>query len=300
MKNNQKYILTLVAATFLMASAFIAGKVLLKTIAPFTLVGWRFFVAALATLPLVYLLEKEPLTIGSGPLSKKPRWGIIALIGLLQSAGTMGLLFLSMLYVSPSTAAILLFTNPLWVAILGYFFLDERLSSQKISGLILGILGVVLLIGLKEGFGQSFGELLGLGASLCWATSTIINRKYPTGIGTWRLSFWQMLIGSLALLVVAWVFQEPFPENVSGETLAWFLWLAIPASTGSFGLWFLALKNGGATQSSAFLFMAPLFTILLSAIIFQIMPTFTQVLGGLCVFMALFLVNFQFKKQPTL
>jgi drug/metabolite transporter (DMT)-like permease len=291
LKNNQKYILTLIAATFLMASAFIAGKVLLKTIAPFTLVGWRFFVAALATLPLVYYLEKDT------PLSKKPRWGIIALIGLLQSAGTMGLLFLSMLYVSPSTAAILLFTNPLWVAILGYFFLAERLSFQKISGLLLGVLGVILLIGLKEGLGHSIGELLGLGASFCWATSTIINRKYPTGIGTWRLSFWQMFIGSLALLIVAWVFQEPLPENVSGETLAWFLWLAIPASTGSFGLWFLALKSGGATQSSAFLFMAPLFTILLSAIIFQIMPTFTQILGGLCVFVALFLVNFQFKKN---
>jgi drug/metabolite transporter (DMT)-like permease len=296
MNNNQKYILTLIAATFLMASAFIAGKVLLKTVAPFTLVGWRFFVAALATLPLVYFFEKELLTNASGQVRIKPRWGIITLIGLLQSAGTMGLLFLSMLYVSPSTAAILLFTNPLWVAILGYFFLDERLNFQKISGLILGILGVVLLIGLKDGFGQSVGELLGLGASLCWATSTIINRKYPTGIGTWRLSFWQMLIGSLALLVVALIFHEPLPENVSGETLAWFLWLAIPASTGSFGLWFLALKSGGATQSSAFLFMAPLFTILLSAIIFQIMPTFTQILGGLCVFMALFLVNFQFIK----
>ena len=290
MKNDQtRYFLILVAATFFMGSSFIASKILLKTIPPFTLVGWRFFVAALATLPLVYSLERYPQ-------SSKPRWGIIALIGLLQTGGTMGLLFLSMLYVSASTAAILLFTNPLWVAVLSYFFLKERLSFQKITGLVLGITGVALLIGLKESLGQSKGELLGVASSLCWASATIINRKYPTGIGTWRLSFWQMFTGSLALIGLSLIFNEPFPAQLSWENVAWFLWLAIPSSTGSFGLWFLALKKGGATQSSAFLFMTPLFTILLSALIFKIMPTFTQTIGGLLVFVALFLVNYEFKQ----
>jgi drug/metabolite transporter (DMT)-like permease len=289
-KDQTRYFAILVAATFLMASAFIAGKILLKTVAPFTLTGARFFVAALATIPLVYALERNPS-------SHNPRWRIIILIGLLQTAGTMGLLFLSMLYVSASTAAILLFTNPLWVAVLSYFFLKERLPFQKIAGLLLGITGVVLLIGLKESFGQSKGELLGLASSLCWAMSTIINRKYPTGISTWRLSFWQMFIGSLALLSLSFIFKEPLPEQLSSENVGWFLWLAIPASTGSFGLWFLALKKGGATQSSAFLFMTPLFTMLLSALIFKIMPTFTQTIGGIAVFVALFLVNYELKKR---
>lgn len=50
------YVLALVAATFLMGSSFVAGKILLTDGFPrMLLVGWRFYVAALATVPLVLL-----------------------------------------------------------------------------------------------------------------------------------------------------------------------------------------------------------------------------------------------------
>src|SRR3546814_2800602 len=83
------------------------------------------------------------------------------------------------------------------------------------------------------------GEIIGLASALCWATATIINKRANLPFGPWGLSFWQMLIGSIAVLGLAYGTVEQWPTAVTREQWGWFFWLAIPASTGSFGLWFV-------------------------------------------------------------
>lgn len=87
------FAITLIAATFLMGSSFIAGKILLRDgFSPMILVGWRFLVAALATLPLV-LLDGAPLLSALRPPGAGLREGaLVVIIGLLQTAAVMGLL----------------------------------------------------------------------------------------------------------------------------------------------------------------------------------------------------------------
>jgi drug/metabolite transporter (DMT)-like permease len=59
------------------------------------------------------------------------RWIVLALIGIVQMAGLMGFLFLGLRTISPSTAAILIFTNPISVALLSRLILDERLTAPR-------------------------------------------------------------------------------------------------------------------------------------------------------------------------
>jgi drug/metabolite transporter (DMT)-like permease len=291
------FALTLIAATFLMGSSFVAGKILIQQGFPsLVLVGWRFLVAALATLPLV-LLGKAPLRQAQMPAGVGARaWALAGLIGLLQTAGGMGLLFVELKTVSPSTAAILLFTNPIWVALMGRLFLDESLNGVRLSGLVLGVLGVGLAIGASPAAltGQSgalVGEGLGLGAAVCWASATIINKRARLPFSTWALSFWQMLVGAVALLIFAYANGEHWPQATSTLQWGWFLWLAIPGSTASFGLWFVALSKGGATRTSGNLFLAPLFATILSFFILGTTLTWMQGAGGVLIGVALWLVN---------
>ncbi|WP_219118049.1 DMT family transporter [Janthinobacterium sp. UMAB-56] len=286
----------LVLATFLMGSSFIAGKILLADGYPaMLLVGWRFLLAALATLPLVWL-QKKPMP-GVLRLRDLDVRGVatVMLIGLMQTAAVMGLLFLAMRTVSAATAAILLFTNPLWVAVLGRLFLNEQLHGARIAGLILGIAGVALSVGWHShadgGGGQWQGEAIGLLSAFCWAAATIINKRANLPLASWSLSFAQMLTGALALLAIAYGLGQRWPAHTSASQWAWFLWLAIPASTGSFGLWFLALKRGGASRTSSFLFLAPLFTVLLSYFILDTRLTWWQGLGAIFICVSLVLVN---------
>ncbi len=109
------FLVTLFASTFLMASSFVAGKILLQQgFTPMILVGWRFFVAALATLPLVLAGERNIVAALLPAKAGLRDVALVILIGLLQTAAVMGLLFWAMQFISASTAAILLFTKKRW------------------------------------------------------------------------------------------------------------------------------------------------------------------------------------------
>jgi drug/metabolite transporter (DMT)-like permease len=288
------FFLILIASTFLMGSSFVAGKILLSAGIPaMLLVGWRFFAAALATLPLVRL-DHRSLAAALVPKGTTLRdAALVILIGVLQTSAVMGLLFVAMHSISASTAAILLFTNPIWVAVLGRMFLGESLHGGRVAGLALGIAGVALAIGISghAQHGASAGELIGVASALCWAAATIVNKRANLRFGAWALSFWQMLTGALVILAIAYAGGEHWPAGTTALQWGWFAWLAIPASTGSFGLWFVALKRGGATRTSGYLFLAPLFTVVLSYAVLGTALSWRQAAGGVLIGVALWLVN---------
>jgi drug/metabolite transporter (DMT)-like permease len=289
-----EYLAILLAATALMGSSFIAGKILLTAGFPaLLLVGFRFLVAALATLPLVAweggMSLRGLLPVG---LSRKD-WLNVAVIGLLQTAAVMGSLFLAMREIPAPMAAVLLFTNPIWVALLARVILHEPLPTLRGVGLLLGALGVALALELRAGpvSGLWRGQLIGLLSGWCWAVATIVNKRAKPKLGVWALSFWQMLIGSLALLLSAGLAGERWPAETTASQWGWFLWLAIPASTGSFGLWFMALRRGGATRTSGYLFLAPLFATLLSHWLLGATLSARQTLGGGLIGLGIWLVS---------
>ena len=63
---NARYYCVLVAATFLMASGFIAGKILLANVPPLSLVGGRFVVASVVVLPLALVSGWRAFTLRDG------------------------------------------------------------------------------------------------------------------------------------------------------------------------------------------------------------------------------------------
>jgi drug/metabolite transporter (DMT)-like permease len=285
MKTNTFYY-AIIGATFCMGTSFVASKILLQSIPPFTLVGWRFMLASLATLPLIFLLKQRFQGIST------KNWQQIAVIGLLQTAGTMGLLFLSMLYISASAAAVLLFTNPLWVAALSPFILKEKIRPIQYLGLFLGFLGVILLIGFKSNGLEMRGNFLGLASALCWASATLFAKHQQLKVPPFILSFGQMLVGGIVLVGLSFFSKETY--NVATASQAdwfWFAWLVLPSSVGSFGLWYVALSRGGALRASSFLFLTPLFTVITSVLVLKTTVSLQQFMGALLVGIALYVVN---------
>jgi drug/metabolite transporter (DMT)-like permease len=289
-----EYVAILIGSTLLMGSSFVAGKILLSAGLPaLLLVGFRFLLAALGALGLV-AWEGGMSLRGLAPKGlSRGDWLNVALIGLLQTGAVMGLLFVAMREIPAPMAALLLFTNPIWVALLARVFLQEALPRQRAIGLVLGAVGVALALdaSAEPSAGLWRGQLIGLASAWCWAAATLVNKRANLKLGAWSLSFWQMLIGSLALLAVACIAGERWPGGLTSSQWGWFLWLAIPASTGSFGLWFMALRRGGATRTSGYLFLAPLFAALLSYWLLGASLSLRQLLGGLLIGVGIWLVN---------
>lgn len=93
-------------------------------------------------------------------------------------------------------AAILGFTMPLWVALLSWLFLGQRLSARLALAIALGGGAVLLLIwrGADAYVNAPLGFFLGLLAGLGWALGTLILKQRPPPVPATVLTGWQLLI----------------------------------------------------------------------------------------------------------
>lgn len=116
-------------------------------------------------------------------------------------------------------AAVLGFTMPLWAAIMSTLLLKEKLTQQKIIGLILGLSGVFILFEpqLSSIGAAPAGALFMLSAALSWGTSTVLLKLFAWTMPTLLLTGWQLTIGSLPVVAGAIAFESGL--DISGLSL---------------------------------------------------------------------------------
>lgn len=281
-----QYLFLILASTFLQGSSFVSTKVVMNDIPPLWAASARFFVAALSLLPLA-LTQMHKANIHWTNLP----WVKLFIIGSLQTAGVMAFLNLGLVSTAPPTAAIIMASNPLLVIVLAWVFLGERSSVGAILGMLFAFIGVVICIGIPDSGGEGAGVLLVVMASTCWAFATIFNIRFRIQLSPWVVTFWQMLLGSLILAVVAALSKTAPALPTTPYNWLMFFWLAIPASTGAMGLWFAALRLGGSVQTSGFLFLCPLFAALISFMLYGQVPTVHEVIGGIMIGIGLIVMS---------
>lgn len=273
--------LILVLAAALLGSGFVAGKVLLRSVPPIALVGWRFVAAAVVVGAIAASVDRSGWRV---PVLR------VALIGLLQTATVMSLLYTGMRVLPAGTSAVLLFTNPLWVAVMAAAVLGERLSRSAVAGLLAGVAGVVAVLGGVRGSAHVADDAAVLGAAVAWAAATVLTTRLPAGVSAWWVSAGQMAVGGVVLIVVSLVVRQRFPVDLSAADWGWFGWLTVAGTAGGFGLWLVGLRMGGATRSSVYLFLVPLFAAVASVLLLGESFSWVQALGGAGVLVALALV----------
>ncbi len=119
-------------------------------------------------------------------------------------------------------AVIVAFTMPLWATLLGSLLLAERLSAGKITGLALGLAGLAVLIGpdLRALGAAPLGALFMLGAALCWATGTVLLKRFAWTGSSAVLAGWQLLLGAGPILIGALLLEDmPRPADLSTTVL---------------------------------------------------------------------------------
>lgn len=284
-RGRQALVLTLAAA--LLGSGFVAGKILVAKIPPLSLVGWRFIGASLAVLILAIAFDRKNWRI---PPFK------ITLLGLLQTTAVMALLYTGLKVLPASTSSVLLFSNPIWVALFSIILLREPLTKSTGAGLILGIAGVIAVLGGVQGASHLGDDALVLGASFAWSFATMLSTRLPRSVSSWWVSTMQMAVGGIALLILATLSHQHFPAHISNSDWAWFAWLTLAGTAGGFGLWLVGLRMGEATGASAYLFLVPLFAVVFSALILSERLSLLQLLGGVLIFGSLILIGITEKK----
>jgi drug/metabolite transporter (DMT)-like permease len=131
----------LLLLSMLWGGSFFFSKVALAELPPLTVVLMRVALAALALWPVGLL---SGLVVPRLPAL----WGRFAVMGLLNNRIRFSLIFAGQTQIASGLAAILNATTPLWTMLLAHWLTqDERLTPNRLGGVVVGLLGVVVLLG---------------------------------------------------------------------------------------------------------------------------------------------------------
>ena len=225
--------------------------------------GYRFLLSGVMILAFCCL---------TGRKIKVKRYEIkgILLLGLLQTAINYTFFYIGLSNTSGTKGSILSATGTLFTVILAHFFYrEDKLTNQKIIGLILGFIGVVL-VNLNGGLGGGFslmGEGFLLIASLTGAISGIYTKKLAKEIDTFLLSAYQLLIGAVFLIIVGFVGGAQ-NLNLTSQNIWLLLYLAF-ISAAAFSIWTILLKYNGVGKVTIYKFTIPIFGTFLSYILLK-------------------------------
>lgn len=198
---------------------WIVSKLLLQYMTPLWAVAARSVVGAAALLALGLALRRVAWPV-------RADIPVILSVGLLHMGAFAALVSLGLQYVPAGRSVVLAYTTPLWVIPAARVFLGEPIGRGRQLGLALGLLGLAVIFNpLAFDWGNReavFGNGLVLLAALCWAANIVYVRAHRWVTPPFELAFWQALLASGVLAVVAWA-AEGAPCVVWHADLAWLL-----------------------------------------------------------------------------
>lgn len=177
-------------------ASFIATKVAPQGLSPYSLI-WARFAIGIPVLGGALLSRKQSISM---PLSEMPILILMGFLGvtlhhLLQGVG--------LLTAQASTSAWIITTTPVFIALLGYLVLKERLGYAKVAGIALAALGVIVVVSrgdissLLSGRFGTVGDFLMAISAVNWAVFSVLSRqalkKHPAAL----MMFYVMVVGWL-------------------------------------------------------------------------------------------------------
>jgi drug/metabolite transporter (DMT)-like permease len=243
--------------------SFIATKVALREINPFTLLTLRFGMGGL--LLLLFQLQKDKRFLKK--FSSKD-WVSIILLALVGVSAHTLLQAYGLLYTTAINTGWLIAIMPICIAIAARFYLGEPITLRKIGGIILGFLGVSLIIS-KGMFslslfrlGSTFGDFLILISAITWTAFTVGGRGLLSRFSPLAAITPIMIVGCLIIFpftLLKWEWNLLFQLSLA----AWvsLLFLGIFCSGLAYLFWYAALEKKDSSIVGVYLYLEPFVTL---------------------------------------
>ena len=253
----------LIALSVIWGSAFMLVKVVLEEVPTLTLVAGRLTGAAL-------FLGIALLVTGGRLPRDASAWRAFFFLGLVNNVFPFTLLTWGQQHIDSSLAAILTASMPLSVVILAHFWINERLTLDRVAGVLVGFSGVFLLIGgdLRDLTGSNtLGQLAVVAGVLGYSAGTVFARRYLQEADSMVTAAGQTLVGAVLIVPVALGVDRPFDLAIGAKTaLAWAT-LALLGSAVAYLLYFWLIRRVTATQASTVTYLIPITAVLLGALV---------------------------------
>ena len=234
------------------SSGYIAGPAAVRAAAPFTVLGWRFTLAALIGTALALVLRRRP-RMTRASLAR------VAGVGFVMNAVQFGLMYVAFgLGLSATISSLFHALSPVLTALLAAALLHERLSVVQVGGFVLGVAGVLLVLGLDLGpVGGLAAVILGALSMLTLSLGTLGQRWIGGAPDLLWSACLQFAVSAPPLLLIGWIVEGPWPVSDVMTTVISVPFLAVVNSI--IGLVLLAhlVVRGGSGAAASLFFLSP-------------------------------------------
>lgn len=249
----------IIILSILWGGSFFFVGVAVKEVPPLTIVFCRVGLASIILLGIVYLKgDKMP--------ASPSLWGGFIIMGALNNLIPFSLIVWGQTHIESGLASILNATTPIFSVVLAHLLTrEERLTTNRVSGVLIGWIGVTVLIGIEslKGFGiEVIGQIAVLGAACSYACAAIYGRRFkdlsPLVVATGMLCSSTIMMTPLTLIV-----DQPWNLSPSVMTLMALFGLAAISTSLAYIIYFRVLATSGPTNILLVTFLIPLSAILL-------------------------------------
>lgn len=288
---SPRTVLKALFAVIVWGASFVATKVALRYTSPNVVIWLRFGMG-------VVILGGAVLASRKFSLPEKRDWAYLALLGFLGIAFHQWLQSTGLKTTAATTTSWIVASIPIFMALLGWLVLKERLGWLQWTGILVSTLGVLLVVThgdlalLGSGKFGSIGDLLVLVSALNWAVFSILSKPGLKKYSALLMMFYVMIFG--------WLFSSVLFFGQGGlsqlKPMPWDGWagiafLGIFCSGLAYIFWYDALQSLPVAQTGVFLYLEPVVTVIVAALLLGESLTLTVLSGGASILAGVWMVN---------
>jgi drug/metabolite transporter (DMT)-like permease len=278
-------------AVIVWGASFIATKLALRDILPITIVWLRFSMGLIILGATVGIRRQFSLP-------KKKEWGYFSLLGFLGITFHQWLQSNGLKTSEAGTTAWIVSTTPVFMALLGWVVLNEKLNWNKSAGILLAFAGVLVVVSkgdissISVGKFGAPGDALILVSAVNWAVFSVLSRRglqiYPASL----MIFYVMLLGWVFTSIL-FVSGTGFPDIANLTMNGWLgvAFLGVFCSGLAYIAWYDALQHIDSAQTGAFLYIEPLVAVVTAFFLLGEVVSALSLFGGAVILLGVWIVN---------
>jgi drug/metabolite transporter (DMT)-like permease len=270
------------------SASFLWIKIALAEVGPLTLVAFRVLFGLLAGLAISVIL-RIPL-----PRDWKT-WRIFIVLGIINVAIPFFLITWGEQSIDSAVASILNATVPLFTIVLAHFFLhDDKITTPKIVGLLMGFLGVVLLLSKDfkaDAHNSVIGQAAVILAAISYAVSSIYTRRYTADVPGQTRGMLPLFSASAIMWAIAPMAESPLKIPHLPITWIALLWLGVLGTGIAMIMQFYLVHEVGPTRATLVTYIFPLGGVILGVIFLHEQLSWQLAAGAALIISSIAVVN---------
>lgn len=259
-------------------STWLFIKLGLADLPPITFAGIRFVISCVILFLLLWW-RRLPLPKTRGD------WILLSVTGVLSFSLNYGLVFWAEQHISSGLAALLQATLPAFGLLIAHVYLpSERITWVKMSGVVLGVLGVGVVFSNQLAISgrQALAGCIGMVLSAFFAAySNVLVKTHGKKLNPASIAAFQMFFGLIPLMLYGLTLEgNPFGFRWTAISVISLLYLAVVGSVIAFLLYYWLMQNMDVTKTMLISLVTPVVAVILGMLVLDEEMSWRTLVGG--------------------